>query len=79
MTNQVVSGYTDKKIYDEISSYLPKNAVIPPGTTGADFLSKFQLLSLNRFRPANYPLLENLILARGLVSTLKKSGNWHYC
>ena len=38
MTNQVVSDYTDMKIYDQATSMLPPGTVLPPGTTGADLL-----------------------------------------
>ncbi|MCL6472172.1 MAG: ABC transporter ATP-binding protein/permease [Firmicutes bacterium] len=40
MTNQVVDDYTNRSIYDQVISRLPKGVVLPPGTTGADLLKK---------------------------------------
>lgn len=39
-TNQVVTDYINMKAYDQITSSLPKGAVIPKGATGGDFLAK---------------------------------------
>jgi ATP-binding cassette subfamily B protein len=74
MTNQVVSGYTDKKIYDEISSYLPKNAVIPPGTTGADFLSKIPAAQLKQIPSSELPTIRKLNLSTRPSIDFKKIG-----
>lgn len=38
MTNQVVNDYTNRVIYDQVISKLPKGMPLPPGTTGADLI-----------------------------------------
>lgn len=38
MTNQVVNDYTNRAIYDQVISKLPKGMPLPPGTTGADLI-----------------------------------------
>jgi ATP-binding cassette subfamily B protein len=40
VTNTVVSGYTQGRLYDQVMSELPAGTVIPPGTTGADLLAQ---------------------------------------
>jgi ATP-binding cassette subfamily B protein len=40
ITNTVVSGYTQGRLYDQVMSELPAGTVIPPGTTGADLLAQ---------------------------------------
>ncbi len=40
VTNTVVSGYTQGRLYDRVMSELPAGTVIPPGTTGADLLAQ---------------------------------------
>jgi len=39
-TNQIASDFISMKAYDQIVGSLPKGTVIPPGTTGADFVNK---------------------------------------
>lgn len=40
VTNTVVSGYSQGRLYDQVMKELPPGTVIPPGTTGADLLSQ---------------------------------------
>lgn len=40
VTNVVVSGYTQERVYDEVMAVLPPGIEIPPGTTGADLLAR---------------------------------------
>lgn len=40
MTNQVVDDYANMKIYDQVTSQLPKGVTLPPGTTGADIIKR---------------------------------------
>ena len=40
ITNMVVTGYTQERVYDEVMTRLPPGAQIPPGTTGADLLAR---------------------------------------
>jgi ATP-binding cassette subfamily B multidrug efflux pump len=40
ITNIVVNGYTQARVYDEVIARLPPGAQIPPGTTGADLLDR---------------------------------------
>lgn len=39
MTNQIVTDYINRSAYNKITSQLPSGTVIPPGTTGGQFLS----------------------------------------
>jgi ATP-binding cassette subfamily B protein len=58
VTNKVVSGYVNRKVYNEIMSKLPAGTKIQPGTTGGmlldkmppDFVSKIPATELNSFR-----------------------------
>ncbi|HEY7035541.1 MAG TPA: ABC transporter ATP-binding protein, partial [Thermomicrobiales bacterium] len=40
ITNKVVDGYTQERVYDQVMSRLPAGTQIPPGTTGADVLAR---------------------------------------
>ena len=40
VTNIVVAGYTQVRVYDELMARLPAGTRIPPGTTGADLLAR---------------------------------------
>ncbi|HEY7032281.1 MAG TPA: hypothetical protein VH482_13165, partial [Thermomicrobiales bacterium] len=40
ITNKVVDGYTQERVYDQVVSRLPAGTQIPPGTTGADVLAR---------------------------------------
>ncbi len=40
VTNVVVSGYSQGRLYDQVMSELPPGTTIPPGTTGADLLAQ---------------------------------------
>lgn len=51
-TNQIVSDYINIKAYDQITTSLPKGTVIPPGTTGAAFLSKMPAQEISKI-PTN--------------------------
>jgi len=51
-TNQIVSDYTDIKAYDQITGTLPTGTTIPPGTTGAAFLSKLPSSTVEKI-PSN--------------------------
>ena len=62
MTNQVVTGYTDGKIYDDLTSRLPKNTVLPPGTTGADLLAKLPASQINKIPKSELPTVKKLSL-----------------
>lgn len=39
ITNKVVTGYTQQRVYDQVHAKLPAGATIPPGTTGAQVLA----------------------------------------
>lgn len=40
VTNIVVSGYSQGKLYDQVQEHLPPGTKIPPGTTGAELLAQ---------------------------------------
>ncbi len=40
VTNTVVSGYSQGRLYDQVMNELPAGTVIPPGTTGAELLAQ---------------------------------------
>jgi len=64
MTNQVVTGYADRKIYDDIISRLPKHTVIPPGTTGAVFLAKLPSAEVKEIPSSVLPTIKKLNLSK---------------
>ncbi len=39
ITNTIVSGYTQERVYDQVKDRLPAGTEIPPGTTGAELLA----------------------------------------
>jgi len=52
ITNQVVNDYTNRALYDQITSKLPKGVTLPPGTTGAELLKQAPPAMLKKI-PAN--------------------------
>src|ERR1039458_5841559 len=60
MTNQVVNGYTDTKIYDQVTARLPKGVAIPPGTTGAELLTKLPPSEVAKIPAAELSVIKNL-------------------
>jgi len=52
ITNQVVNDYTNRALYDQITSKLPKGVTLPPRTTGAELLKQAPPAMLKKI-PAN--------------------------
>ena len=52
VTNTIVSGYSQGRLYDQVMSGLPPGTQIPPGTTGADVLAKVPPEVLNEIPKA---------------------------
>lgn len=48
MTNQIVDDYINIKVYDQVMANLPKGAVLPAGTTGADIIKKIPASMLEK-------------------------------
>ena len=40
VTNTIVSGYSQGRLYDQVMSELPAGTELPPGTTGADLIAQ---------------------------------------
>ena len=63
-TNQIVSDYANIRAYDQITANLPKDYIIPAGTSGADFLKKLPPAEVSKI-PANVSAkLNNLDLSQ---------------
>lgn len=63
MTNQVVSDYINMKAYDQITVSLPKDTVLPAGTTGADLVKKMPPAALSQIPADKLDQIKNLDLS----------------
>jgi ATP-binding cassette subfamily B multidrug efflux pump len=64
MTNQVVDGYTNSKVYDSLIGVLPKNYVIQPGTTGAEILAKLPASQVKKISASELSTIKTLNLSK---------------
>lgn len=60
MTNQVVSDYTDMKLYDQVVALLPVGTVIAPGTKGSNIIQNLPVASLEKISADKQAKLNNL-------------------
>lgn len=71
-TNQVVSDYINIKAYDQITSNLPKEVVIPAGTTGADFIKKMPAAMVSKIPSDILDRIKNIDLSNRPSINYKK-------
>ncbi|MFL5741955.1 MAG: ABC transporter ATP-binding protein [Flavisolibacter sp.] len=60
VTNDIVSGYVNKKFYDQVTSRLPPGTHLPPGTTGASFLNKIPPAEVRKIPAAQLDAIRQL-------------------
>lgn len=64
VTNEIVSGYVNKKFYDQVMSKLPPGTQLPAGTTGEDLLKRMPADAVNQIPAAQVEAIQNLDLSR---------------
>lgn len=64
MTNQVVSDYINMKAYDQVIASLPPGTVLPPGTTGAQFIAKMPQSQISKIPSDKLDQIKNLDLSK---------------
>ena len=64
VTNKVVSGYSQERVYDEVMAALPAGTVIPPGTTGADLFANLPPEIMEQIPAAVRPEIEAMDLSQ---------------
>ncbi|MDF3041875.1 MAG: multidrug transporter ATP-binding protein, partial [Thermomicrobiales bacterium] len=63
ITNLVVDGYTQERVYAELLARLPPGAEIPPGTTGAELLARLPPEALQQIPASQRPAIEAMDLS----------------
>jgi ATP-binding cassette subfamily B multidrug efflux pump len=63
ITNKVVAGYVATQTYDKILSHLPPGTVLPPGTTGRQFLGSLPPEARKKIPTAQLPTINTLDLS----------------
>lgn len=64
VTNDIVTGYTNKKFYDQVVSQLPPGVQLPPGTTGQSLIDKMPAEALKKIPAAQLNSVRELDLSR---------------
>jgi ATP-binding cassette subfamily B multidrug efflux pump len=64
VTNDIVSGYVNKKFYDQVMSRLPPGVHLPAGTTGESLISKIPQDSLKKIPAAQLDAIRKLDLTQ---------------
>ena len=64
ITNLVVNGYTQERVYAELLANLPPGTEIPPGTTGAELLARLPPDVLQQIPAAQRPAIEAMDLSQ---------------
>ncbi len=64
MTNQVVNGYVDTKVYNQAIQQLPKNTMFPKGYTGADLLAKLPAAELKKIPTDEIGIVKTINLSQ---------------
>jgi ATP-binding cassette subfamily B multidrug efflux pump len=63
VTNTIVSGYSQGRLYDQVMSELPPGTEIPPGTIGADLLAQAPPEVLNEIPKAQQEAIAGMDLS----------------
>ena len=63
MTNTVVEGYIQRKVYDEITPKIPPNINLPAGTTVGDILKNIPQKDINKIPSSQLDKVKNLSLS----------------
>jgi ATP-binding cassette subfamily B multidrug efflux pump len=63
VTNDIVSGYVNKKFYDQVMSKLPPGTQLPAGTTGEDVLKRMPAETVKKIPAAQVDAIRKLDLS----------------
>jgi ATP-binding cassette subfamily B protein len=63
VTNNIVSGYVNEKVYDQVMSQLPPGVHLPAGTTGDSLISKMPPEALKKIPAAQLDAIRKLDLS----------------
>lgn len=63
VTNDIVTGYTNKQFYDRVVSQLPPGVQLPPGTTGESLIDKMPAETLKKIPAAQLDSIRKLDLS----------------
>ncbi len=64
VTNKIVSGYVDGKVYDQVVSKLPRGMQLPPGMTGAKLLKLMPPSDIQRIPAKELETIKSLDLSK---------------
>jgi ATP-binding cassette subfamily B multidrug efflux pump len=64
VTNHIVSGYVNKKFYDQVMSQLPPGIHLPPGTKGETLIKRMPPEALKKIPAAQLDAIRKLDLTR---------------
>jgi ATP-binding cassette subfamily B multidrug efflux pump len=63
VTNNIVSGFVNKKFYDQVTAQLPPGVRLPPGTTGENIISRMPPDALQKIPKAQLDQIRTLDLS----------------